>query len=274
MQVFLIRESNKNSILKKMLKVIEIKQNVIILNFKIKNKNANSKIKIIKKIKKVLDYYNCKKVILSKNLKQDETFKYLLQHSHIQIINGENLIKRLLNKIIEKASIENNIKPENSQITIMSNNLENWLECLIDNISTKYKLLGIVTDNISYFRKLETKLLEKEGTIITITNNKKKSLCKSNIIINLELNEEQINKYVIYEKSIVISLKGKMKIYKKRFNGKIISDFEIELKNNSKIYRDLLKKEYMYYDIIDLAEIYIINNEKEIRNISIKFLKK
>lgn len=274
MQVFFIRESTKNNVLKKIFKVIEIKQNVIILNFKIKNKNANSKIKIIKKIKKLLDHCNCKKVILSRNLKQDETFKCLLQDNNIQIINGENLIKRLLNKIIEKASIENNIKPENAQITMISNDLENWLECLIDDISTKYKLLGIVTDNIGYFRKLETKLLEKEGTIITITNNKKKSLCKSNIIINLELNEEQFNRYVIYEKSIVISLKGKMKIYKKRFNGKLISNFEIELKNNSKIYRDLLKKEYMYYDIIDLAEIYIINNEKEIRNISIKFLKK
>ena len=198
--------------------------------------------------------------------------KYLLENK-IQIINGENLFKYLLDKIIKKVIFENNIKPEICEISIITNYLDSWLEILIENISKKYKMLSIVTDNSILFKNLEKKLFEKEGTIILITNNKKKSLLKSNIIINLELNEDQINKYSIYEKSIIISFKNNIKIHKKRFNGKIINNFEIELMKNSKINKELIIEEYSYYDIIDLAEVYIQNNKKEISNISINFLK-
>ena len=209
---------------------------------------------------------------MSKQLKQDNILKQILYDSNNYVINGEYLFKILLEKIIEKASTDNNIKSENSQITIISNTLENWLKSFLENSVTKFKILSIVTENSIIFKKLENKFLEKEGTILTITNNKKKSLSKSNIIINLSLNEEQFNKYNIFENSIIINAKGNIKIHRKRFNGKIINGFQIALKKDSKIYRDLEKEEYSYFDIIDLAEVYILNNPKEISNISIKFL--
>ena len=275
MQFFFIRESTTKNLFKRIFKTIEVKQNVIILNYhKIKKKNINYKKRVIREILKKLNYYDCKKVILSKQLKQDNILKQILYDSNNYIINGEYLFKILLEKIIEKASTDNNIKSENSQITIISNTLENWLESFLENSVTKFKILTIVTENSIIFKKLENKFLEKEGTILTITNNKKKSLSKSNIIINLSLNEEQFNKYNIFENSIIINAKGNIKIYKKRFNGKIINGFQIALKKDSKIYRDLEKEEYSYFDIIDLAEVYILNNPKEISNISIKFLKK
>ena len=275
MQFFFIRESTTKNLFKRIFKTIEVKQNVIILNYhKIKKKNINYKKRVIREILKKLNYYDCKKVILSKQLKQDNILKQILYDSNNYVINGEYLFKILLEKIIEKASTDNNIKSENSQITIISNTLENWLKSFLENSVTKFKILSIVTENSIIFKKLENKFLEKEGTILTITNNKKKSLSKSNIIINLSLNEEQFNKYNIFENSIIINAKGNIKIHRKRFNGKIINGFQIALKKDSKIYRDLEKEEYSYFDIIDLAEVYILNNPKEISNISIKFLKK
>ena len=275
MQFFFIRESTTKNLFKRIFKTIEVKQNVIILNYhKIKKKNINYKKRVIREILKKLNYYDCKKVILSKQLKQDNILKQILYDSNNYVINGEYLFKILLEKIIEKASTDNNIKSENSQITIISNTLENWLKSFLENSVTKFKILSIVTENSIIFKKLENKFLEKEGTILTITNNKKKSLSKSNIIINLSLNEEQFNKYNIFENSIIINAKGNIKIHRKRFNGKIINGFQIALKKDSKIYRDLEKEEHSYFDIIDLAEVYILNNPKEISNISIKFLKK
>lgn len=273
MQVFFIRESNKNSLFKRIFKPIEIKQNIIIMNFKKKKRNTKFKIKNIKEILKILEHYNCKNVIISKNLKKDKIFTKLLQDNNIQINNGEYLYKNILDIIIKKTSIDNNIKLENARITIISNNLDPWLKNFIEIISAKCKMLGILTYNSVYFSKLVNNIWEKYGTIITVTNNKKKSLYKSDIIINLDLNEDQINKYSIYEKSIIISFKKNIKIHKKRFNGKIINNFEIELNKNSKIYKELITEEYSYYDIIDLAEVYLLNNKKEIINISINSLK-
>ena len=270
MQVFFIRESNKNSLFKRIFKKKKKKYNTIILNLK---KEKIKQINVLKKILNHLECNKCKNVILSKEIKQIVVLKKILCNNNIRIITGRILGKNLINKILEKVVLENNIKLENTLITIISNSLEPWLKCFIESISTKCKTLSIVTDNCIYFNKLVNDIWEKFGMIITVTNNKKKSLYKSNIIINLELNEEQINNYSIYEKSIIINLQENIKIHKKRFNGKIINNFEIRLKNNSKIYKELLTEEYSYYDILDLAEVYVLNNKKEISNISIKSLK-
>ena len=70
--------------------------------------------------------------------------------------------------------------------------------------------------------------------MITVSNNKKKSLRKSEIIVNFDFPKELLNKYNIYEEAIIINVEGNMKITKKRFNGLVINDFEIEPKESSK----------------------------------------
>ena len=52
-----------------------------------------------------------------------------------------------------------------------------------------------LTNHIEKFKTLERKVLEEYGIMITINNNKKKSLAKSNIILNMDFPNELINKY-------------------------------------------------------------------------------
>ena len=97
-------------------------------------------------------------------------------------------------------------------------------------LAQKYTTINIVTNHIEKFRKLEQQLQEK-GIIATITNNKKKSLMKSQIIINIDFPKELLNKYNIYENAILVNIRGNMKIARKRFNGITINDYEIKLNN-------------------------------------------
>ena len=71
--------------------------------------------------------------------------------------------------------------------------------------------MNIVTNNIEKFKKLEDKIMEN-GIMITIGNNKKKSLMKSKIILNIDFPNELINKYMIKEDAIIINVPGKVKI--------------------------------------------------------------
>ena len=54
----------------------------------------------------------------------------------------------------------------------------------------------------------------ENGIIITITNNKKKSLMKSQIIINVDFPKELIDRYRINEYATIINIKEKLKINK------------------------------------------------------------
>ena len=78
-----------------------------------------------------------------------------------------------------------------------------------------------------------------------------------------------INRYTIYDNTIIINIEESIKIKKKRFNGKIINGYKIKLKKDSQIYNDLNQEKYEEFDLKDLVECYIINNNSEIENILI-----
>ena len=101
-------------------------------------------------------------------------------------------------------------------------------------LARKYKTINIVTNHIEKFKRLEKQLQENEGIIITITNNKKKSLMKSQIILNIDFPKELINKYNMQDDAIIVNVKGNAKINKKRFNGLTINDYEIDFREDRK----------------------------------------
>jgi hypothetical protein len=111
----------------------------------------------------------------------------------------------------------------------------------IRKISKEYKRVNIVTNHIEKFKKIEKQILEKDGIMITIGNNKKKGISKSQLILNVDFPSELINQYNIYENAIIVNIKGNVKITKKRFNGISINDYEITYKNTDEF--DYDKKE-------------------------------
>lgn len=90
-------------------------------------------------------------------------------------------------------------------------------------------------------KKIEKEIYEKEGILILVSNNQKKSLLKPAIILNLDFNKVVLNKYKINENSIIINLEGDMKIENKRFNGICINDYDIETGREEIIWRENIK---------------------------------
>ena len=95
-------------------------------------------------------------------------------------------------------------------------------------------MVNIVTNHIEKFRKIEKQIFEEDGIMITIGNNKRKGLAKSEIILNIDFPTELINQYHIYEKAIILNIKYPIKIVKKRFNGINLNDYDISFKKTEK----------------------------------------
>ena len=101
-------------------------------------------------------------------------------------------------------------------------------EIMID-IAKSIKRLNIVTNHIEKFKKIQEYLYNEFGIMLNISNNKKKSLLKSKIILNIDFPEELINKYNIHDNSIIININEKIELKRKRFNGININDYRIEI---------------------------------------------
>ena len=258
MQVFLLEENNKKNKIKAIFKKIELKDDKVLINYKLNGK-------IIRELNKL----NIKNIILSKEIKKDKEFINLLYSNNFNIINGRKLFKEIIYILIEEIFEKKNIKMQEKQISIMTNKMDSYSKNLINVFSRKFKTLNVVTNNISYFVALKEQLWEDEGIVIILTNNKKKALSKSDIIINIDFPEEIVNTYHICDEAIIINLEENIKIKKKRFTGQIINDYKIKAKEESKLSEFLNKEEYKKYDVNDLAEVYIANNPEELQNIII-----
>ena len=267
MQVFFVEQNSKKFLLKGIYKSVKLQDDKIILNKEAKK--LKSKIKLVNKIEKIIRDNYVDAILVEKKIKEDKDFVNLLTSSNIDIINGNVLYKYLIGKIIEKQMRINELKYSECQISIASNDINRDVERIIKEASAKFKNVQIITNNLISFKDIAQDYFDENGISIVITNNKRKALLKSNIILNLDFSEELLNRYTIPDNSIIISIEEKIKINKKRFCGKIISDYKINFKPDTEICKILEQKKYEKYDLKDITECYIKNNPDQINNIII-----
>ena len=146
---------------------------------------------------------------------------------NLEIVDGNWLFEALCKKILEYIIDKQNLKKEEVHISFLVNNPSEITIENIKNIVQEYKRVNIITNHLSKFKNIESQILEEYGIMITVTNNKRKSLEKSDIILNIDFPEELINRFNIYEEAVIVNVWNNVKIKSKRFNGININDYEI-----------------------------------------------
>ena len=165
-------------------------------------------------------------VVLSNYLNDIELLKLQFQENKINIYKGDILCKYLIYNFVEYILKQRGEECYNQEICILVNDLTKLDENNIIYFCKKFKRINIVTKNINKFKRLE-KYLEEEGIAITITNNKRKSLLKAKIIINLDFDEELLNSFNINQNAIILEIGEKAEVKSKLFNGINILDYQI-----------------------------------------------
>ncbi len=257
--MYYVQESDKPKILYKIFNIVELIEDKIILPIAKDEKIDNKKAKILAlKTKKILEKTGCKKICVSKKIKEQTEYINDLRIFNIKIIEGKWLFSILINKILDYITNKNKIKKSDITISILINKLDkDYIYEHIKNIIKEYKTVNIITNNTSKFKKLEEEIYQKDGIMINISNNKKKSLVRSKIILNIDFSNELINQYNLPENSIIININNKVKIAKKRFNGININDYEIKYLNIDEFDYD----KYSLYEQKDIYESQIYQNQ-------------
>lgn len=209
-----------------MFKMIKIEDNICTIH----NLSEKTSIKKIEKMVKKMERADINAVVISKVLHTNTNFINTLNAYNITTFDGKWLGEYFIADIIEY--LEKRVrKIKKDEISILANDLTEEIKGNIEELINKFKRIKIVTNHSEKFKKLEKDLYEQNGVPIIISNNKKKSISKSEVIVNFDFNEELINQYVINENAIIISLNENIKINKKRFNGMVVTDYEVSFKN-------------------------------------------
>ncbi len=251
---YYIIENNNIKFIDK-LKCFTRKDNKILVNFDLNKFN----IRKTKKILKILNKHSVKNVVLSKETQKNEILINYLNSNNVNIFNGRWLEKYLAYEIIKYILVKKNIKKEETEIAILINQIDEVSTENIKLFAKEFKRVNVVTNHIEKLKKIEENIFDEFGIMITITNNKKKSLKNAKIILNRDFPEELINKFNIYDEAIILNLDGNAKINKKRFSGLNINNYEIALNDD-----DYLSEEFYIRDIFE-SQIYKKTTFKNIR---------
>lgn len=211
-------------LLKKIFCIVTInEQKVYVLPYKELERYGKFKLYLIKKILQKLNG----KVVLSDYLNQSKSLKEMLQNANISVIEGMLLSTYLLPEIIGYICNKMKIEEQKQEITILTKNKSKGFSELAIELAKDVKRIHIVTNRVTQFANIERDLEGVLGVGCQITNNKRKSLLKSKIIINLDYLEDELNEFAINPNAIIIDVIQKVNINTKSFCGIHIYDYEI-----------------------------------------------
>ena len=265
--MYCIQESDKPNFIFKLFNRIQLREDKIILPIGEEKISSRKAQKLAKKTKRILDKAISKRIVISKKIQKQEEYVNLLHTYSLEIVEGKWLFEVLSCKMLDYILEKKEMKKEETQISILVNDVTENMLANIRKIAKEYKRVTIVTNHIQKFRKIEKQILEQDGIMITVGNNKRKGLAKSQLILNVDFPSELINQYNIYEKAIIINLRGNVKMNRKRFNGISINDYDIAFQEmeefdydkNTKykaceIYEAQMNKKQPFYEIMKQME--------------------
>ena len=229
--MYYIEETDKPNFFEEKFLRVKLEVDKIILPMNVDKLNPKKTDILAKKTLKILEKANSKKVVISKNIQNIKEYTELIKKSELEIIDGKWLYKILTPEILEYILNKENIRSEETNLYILINDLTEIALQTIKRLANTYKSINIITNHIEKFKKIEETMAKELGIAMTVMNNKKKGLAKAKMILNFDFPKELLNKYNIYEKAIIVNLQGNIKIAKKRFEGIVINDYEIEIVN-------------------------------------------
>lgn len=242
----------------------------------------NVKNKFLRKIEKIKRLSGDKSFCISDELFYRDEFMNFIKENEISIIDGRWVSRFLLCNILDYIFSSNNDNMQNKEIAfLVDSDYEIVLE-YIKMLAPKVKMITIVTNNIKRFNKIEEKYLNSYGINLNIVNNYRKSLIKTDIIVNFDFSEKELSKYTIYNRACFINLFNKYEISNKKFDGVNITNFQISMPkkylpyvelfynfNYLSVYESFIKKKTSPANIFkeikkDEVEIIWLENEKGI----------
>ena len=160
--------------------------------------------------------------------KQKQNQINLLISRKVKLLNGKGLMPYLIKEILEYIMEKQNTKTQLEDIYFCIKESTPIYIQNIYNLTPYFKTVNIITPNITKFQKMADKIEEAEGSMITVINNKKKSLKKAQWIVNFDFTKEELKSYTIFRRAIILAIKSDGEYDNICFEGALIQKAKID----------------------------------------------
>lgn len=257
--------------------IITIKQiydgYLFIFPFNLQTINANShKMKIcMKKMQKLIKRYNIHTLVLSEDLKEILKFENMPIGRQVHVLEGKGLMPYLIKETLEYILAKQDTTTQLEDLYVCMKEVKPMYIENISYLANYFRTINIVSPRINNFQKVAERIENKQNAIITVTNNRKKSLKKAKLIVNFDFTQNEMKEYSIYRNAIIMLIQENEQYEEVGFDGIQIKQIDIDTSSDIK---ELFQKYYLL-DNYSLTTLYesIINKKQSLWQIKNKMQK-
>lgn len=183
--------------------------------------------KTLNKLENFLNQNCINSLCISNELLSKNNFMEFIKENKISYYDGRWLFKNLTEKIIDYIMNLKNERLDYQEITFVTDHIDKTIVYFIEMFSQKVKLVNVVTKNEKMFKKLKDKLYNEYGIILNFPYGPKAFL-KSDIILNYDYSEDEINNFIIPRRCVLINFEECIEVKTKSFNGINVVGYKID----------------------------------------------
>ena len=224
-----------------------IKDNKIILPKNIAKFEKRKQEKILYKMRSLIKSSNIQNVIYEKSFKK-------INITNCSKVRLEQYILEITQHIIKSKKLD-----KETRIAIVVNKFNELIKKKVCDLVNKYKHVSIVTCNMASGIKLQNEIFDAYGIMLKVSNNKRKALKDAELILNIDLDSKNFNKYIILDKAIIININNEVEINSMRFSGLNLNKIVFKISDKSKEYIE--KKYGLQCDKYDVEDFTILEDK-------------
>ena len=200
---------------------------------------------------------------------KEEICNLLNSNFGISVLNGKKIMELMDFDIVKYILDIQKVDMKQEEIYIIfkkDNSLNlNFLKRFIEN----FRMTNVVTNDIERLKKVQDNLLEHDGILISVSNNKRKALKRAKYVLNMNLSKSELEKYKINRNAIIINIKENVKYEDVNFDGVNVNYFEIALPDE---YVEKFEQIGEKFDYVKLYESELLSKmqQKSLENIYVK----
>lgn len=198
-------------------------------------------------------------IVFSKDF--EEEFKLeicnMLSKTNVQILIGKKLMEFMEYEIVKYVLDKQNTNSKQEDVYIIFKKTDKLNLDFLKKFIENFRMVNVVTNDIEKLKRIQENLLDDEGTLISVSNNKKKALKRAKYIVNINLNKEELNKYTVNRDAIIINIQENVKYDKTSFDGININYFDIQCPDE---FVEIFEQIGENFDIVQMYESMIFRD--------------
>ena len=127
--------------------------------------------------------------------------------------------------------------------------------------------MNVVTMQIQNYMQLEEKWEKEKGILITVSNNKRKSLKKAKWIVNFDFTAEQLATYNLYRNAVILNMTDESLKGLTAFEGITVQQVEIKVKEELEGQWKEKGLDTQVFDTLELYETRILRENTYAQNV-------